>query len=94
MAPFRESLGSAYFKMGELDKAIEEFEKIQSLTIGRLYYGDIYAKSYYNLGRIFEQKGWVGKAIESYGRFLDLWRDADPGLPEVDDALQRLAAIK
>jgi serine/threonine protein kinase len=93
MAPFHESLGLAYLKMKELDKAIEEFEKIQSLTIGRLYYGDIFAKSFKILGQIYEQRGWEGKAIESYEKFLELWKDADPGIREVEDAKARLAIL-
>lgn len=94
IAPYLDSLGMTYFGLGELDKAIEQFEKIKSLTLGRLAYGDIYAKSYYNMGKIFEQKGWEGKAIESYEKFLDLWKDADPGIVEVEDAKKRLARLK
>jgi len=38
--------------------------------------------------------GWKGKAIEHYEKLLHLWKDADPGLPEVEDAKQRLAGLK
>jgi len=31
-------------------------------------------------------KGWQGKAIEHYDKFLHLWKDADPGIAEVEDA--------
>jgi len=46
------------------------------------------------LGKICEQKGWEGKAIENYEKFLDLWKDADLGIPEVEDAKKRLAGLK
>jgi tetratricopeptide (TPR) repeat protein len=89
-ALFIEPLALSYYKSGDLEKAIEEYERIISLTTGRLYYGDIYAKSFYMLGKIYEQKDFKGKAIEHYEKFLDLWKNADPGIAEVEDARKRL----
>jgi len=93
-ALFIEPLALAYYKQGESEKAQAQYEKIISLTSGRLSYGDIYAKGFYMLGKIYEQKGWKGKAIEHYEKFLGLWKDAEPGIPEVEDARERLAGLK
>jgi tetratricopeptide (TPR) repeat protein len=93
-AVFQDALAMTYLKLGELDKTQEQYEKIVSLTEGRLSFGIIYAKSYYRLGQIFEQKGWKGKAIEQYEKFLDIWKNADPGIVEVEDAKKRLAGLK
>jgi tetratricopeptide (TPR) repeat protein len=86
-------LGLAYYKAGDLENAQTEYEAIIKLTTGRLRYGDIYAKSFYMLGKIAEQQGDKGRAIENYRKFLDLWKDADPDRPEPADARKRLAAI-
>jgi len=88
------SLASAYYQTGELDKASEQYTKIVSLTTGRLRWGDIYAKSFYWLGKICQQKGWGGKAIDHYQKFLQLWEEADPGLRETADAKKQLAVLR
>jgi len=46
------------------------------------------------LGKICEQQGDTAKAIEHYEKFLDLWKDADPGIAEIEDAKERLARLK
>ncbi len=35
----------------------------------------------------------TAKAIEHYEKFLDLWKDADPGIAEVEDARERVAGL-
>ena len=88
---FMEALARAYFQSGDLENAREQYEEITRLTTGRIKYGDIYAKSFFNLGRIFEQKGDQLQARENFQKFIDLWTDADPGLPELKEARQRLS---
>jgi tetratricopeptide (TPR) repeat protein len=87
-----EDLGSAYFKHRDMDRARGTFEKIIS-QLSSKWNGDIYVKSFYMLGRIAEQQGDKTRARGNYHKFLDLWKDADPGISEVDDAKKRLAAL-
>jgi hypothetical protein len=34
------------------------------------------------------------KAIENHEKFLDIWKDADPGIAEVADAKNKVAGLK
>jgi hypothetical protein len=49
---------------------------------------------YYQLGRAYEGSGWKNKAIAAYEEFLEIWKDADPGLKDVEDARERLSKLK
>jgi serine/threonine protein kinase/tetratricopeptide (TPR) repeat protein len=93
-ALYFDALAGAYERFEDLEAASREYEKITHLTSGRFQFGDIYARSFYHLGLIHEKLGNKAKAVESYRRFLDLWKEADPGLPEVPEAKRRLAALR
>ncbi len=92
-ALFLDALALAYFKRGEWEKARNEYEKITGLTVGTFLYGDIYARSFHRLGMIYEQLGDKVKARQNYQKFLDLWKDADPGRPEIAEAKKRRALL-
>jgi tetratricopeptide (TPR) repeat protein len=85
-ALFIEPLALANYKAGDFEKAREEYESIISLISGRFFCRNIYSKSFYMLGKIYQEKGMNEKAIEHYERFLALCKDADPGIREVSEA--------
>jgi tetratricopeptide (TPR) repeat protein len=89
------SLSYTYLQLGALDKAAALLEKgLLRYDYHRFFSPILAAKAYYRLGIVYEKSGWRDKAIRNYVEFLDIWKDADPGLPEVADARQRLAKLK
>jgi tetratricopeptide (TPR) repeat protein len=93
-AVFYNDLAMAYMKTGEIEMAQEYYEKITRLTTGRFYFGDIYARSFYHLAKIFQQMGWEGKALDHYKKFLTIWDQADADLTELIDAKKQLSILK
>ncbi len=87
-------LAEAHFRSGNLDKARETCKALVGLTIGRHHWGDLYVKAFYLLGRISEEQGKPEEATAHYRKFLDLWKDADPDIPELSDARARLSLLR
>jgi tetratricopeptide (TPR) repeat protein len=84
-------LARAYQKMGNLDKAIEEYKKLlifDPASKDRRMLNPVY---HYRLAQLYEQKSLREEAKKEYARFLQLWKEADPGIPEFADAKKRLA---
>lgn len=91
-------LAVVYDSMGEADSAITLYQRAISTpaTTGRLLVdGATLAPSLKRLGELYEARRDRKKAAEYYGRFVELWKNADPelqpGVKEIRGRLARLA---
>jgi len=86
----------AYERAGERDSALAVYERAvttpgysrsfeEAATLG---------PTYKRLGELYEERGDTAKARDYYGRFVDLWKNADAELqPQVREVRQRLAKL-
>ena len=87
--------GRAFEKLSEPDSAIAAYERFVSThdvdAENREYF---LAAALRRLGEMYESKGDRTKALEYYGRFVDLWKNADPELqPLVSDIRKQMARL-
>jgi serine/threonine protein kinase/lipopolysaccharide biosynthesis regulator YciM len=90
---FIDSYASALYKNGNIKEAKINYGRISNLTWGRMKYGDIYAKSFYWLGKINQELGSIVEARENYKIFLNLWKDADHSDAELADAQKQYEVL-
>jgi len=92
--PFlKDVLARAFWKKGELDKAVAEYRKLMTIDPKNQVRWLIHPLYHYRLGRILEEKGDKSGAAVEYRKFLDYWKDADATHPELADARKRLVAL-
>ena len=89
-------LARAYLEAARLAEAVSEFEKLLSgyAADSHGWYVIWAVETNYYLGIAYERSGWNDKAIEQYETFLDIWKNADPGIESIEDAKARLARLK
>jgi serine/threonine protein kinase/tetratricopeptide (TPR) repeat protein len=90
----RDFLARAYYLSGDLYKAIAEYENLITFDPDSRERRLIHPEYHLELAKLYEKKGLSSKAIAQYERFLELWKDADKGLAELESAKKRLASLK
>lgn len=89
-------LGRAYDLAGQADSALAVYERyVTTPEFNRILGDGTWLPSIdYRLAELYEARGEVGKATAYYGRFIDLWKGADPNLqPRVAEARRRLESL-
>jgi tetratricopeptide (TPR) repeat protein len=93
--PFlKDALARAYWKKGDLDKAIGEYRRLMTIDPDTQVRYLIHPLYHYRLGRVYEDKGEKAPAAAEYRKFLECWKDADATHPELADARKRLQALE
>jgi tetratricopeptide (TPR) repeat protein len=89
-------LGRAYLEAGRYRDAIDMLQSVDRDMQDpmRLVFAIWAVKTHYYLGRAYEKSGELDKAIAQYETFLDIWRNADPGIEAINDARARLSRLQ
>ena len=89
-------LARAYERASQPDSALAVYERSVTTNGMSLLFDQAtnLAPTYRRLGELYEERGQLDRARDYYGRFIDLWKNADPELqPLVRDVRQRLARL-
>jgi adenylate cyclase len=84
-------LGETYALLGDQENAIAWYRKaLESEKHSSPYM----IQFHYRLGLLYQEKKDFRAASEAYQRFLHFWKDADPDIPILADAKERLGALE
>lgn len=83
---FVNALGGAYFRIGDMDRAIEALESVLRMNPN-------YAQAHHLLGLAYEKKGRKAETRQHFEQLVEIWKDADANLPQLVEARKRLEEL-
>ena len=91
--------GLAYLRLHKGAEAAAEFQKIvdhkgANWLMRDHYPGQFYSLSYMGIARGFALAGDTAKAKKAFQDFFELWKDADPDLPILQQAKVEYAELR
>jgi tetratricopeptide (TPR) repeat protein len=92
--PFRDWRARIMKARGDLSGAIAEYRYLLTPDIRHKFTAVLEPRFVLELARLLDEAGDEAAARDEYSRFLELWKDADPDLPELAEAQTRLAQLK
>src|SRR5690606_22623967 len=89
-----ESLAHAVLAAGDLDRALRLYTELDAAPEFGWEAQEYWRTAPYWLGRVHERRGEVAEAARSYMRFVEAWTEAEPTLPMLADARDRLDRLQ
>ncbi|MGH9460984.1 MAG: tetratricopeptide repeat protein, partial [Vicinamibacteria bacterium] len=86
--PFRDGLARTKKAQGDLDEAIALYRALLTPSVESKWTAAFEPRYVLALARLFKESGDATAARREYQRFLDLWKGADPELPELTEAIE------
>jgi tetratricopeptide (TPR) repeat protein/tRNA A-37 threonylcarbamoyl transferase component Bud32 len=88
-------LAQAHDQAGRTDSAIVYFEKFAALKDPEISEDSQFLPgTHRRLGELYEVKGNSGKALENFGKFVELWKNAEPELqPQVKAVREKMLKL-
>jgi tetratricopeptide (TPR) repeat protein len=93
--------GLAYLRLRKGAEAVAEFQKIVDhkganwgATWVHPYWGQYYSLSYLGMARGFAYAGETAKARKAFQDFFELWKDADPDIPILQQVKAEYAELR
>jgi tetratricopeptide (TPR) repeat protein len=87
--PFRDGLARVKAAKGDIKGAIETYRELITPGIGQKWTTMLEPRFVLELAKLMERAGDRAGARAQYERFLNLWKGADPGLRELQEARLR-----
>jgi tetratricopeptide (TPR) repeat protein len=92
-SPSRDWRARICIARGDAAGAIAEYRRLLTPSAEQKFVGVLEPRYVLELARLLDQEGDHDAARQEYQRFLDLWNNADPDLPELAEARTRLARL-
>ena len=92
--PSRDLRARIHTARGDAAGAIAEYRRLLTPSAEQKFVGVLEPRYVLELARLLDQEGDHEAARQEYQRFLDLWKNADPDLPELAKARTRLAQLE
>lgn len=90
--PIWSALGQALLDTGRPGEARPWFEKVAGSGYERARQPIEFVRSFYFLGRIYEQQGDAAKSREAYRRFVGYWKDGDLDRERIAEAQRKIGS--